>query len=70
VGFTEGYGRSSRDFYQEHGQPKQLYLRELALGLYDLEQERERTRAPSAKSRCRQMTVSAALALVREGVGS
>jgi hypothetical protein len=29
VGFTEGYGRSSRDFYQEHGQPKQLYLREL-----------------------------------------
>ena len=29
VGFTQGYGRSSRDFYQEHGQPKQLYLREL-----------------------------------------
>jgi len=29
VGLTEGYGRSSRDFYQEHGQPKQLYLREL-----------------------------------------
>jgi hypothetical protein len=29
VGFTRGYGRSSRDFYQEHGQPKQLYLREL-----------------------------------------
>jgi hypothetical protein len=29
VGLTGGYGRSSRDFYQEHGQPKQLYLREL-----------------------------------------
>ena len=24
VGLTEGYGRSSRDFYQEHGQPKVL----------------------------------------------
>ncbi len=32
VGVTEGYGRASRDFYQEHGQPKQLYLRELAKG--------------------------------------
>ena len=29
VGLTQGHGRSSRDFYQEHGQPKQLYLREL-----------------------------------------
>ena len=29
VGATGGFGRSSRDFYQEHGQPKQLYLREL-----------------------------------------
>jgi hypothetical protein len=29
VGLTAGYGRSSRDYYQEHGQPKQLYLREL-----------------------------------------
>jgi hypothetical protein len=29
VGLTAGYGRASRDFYQEHGQPKQLYLREL-----------------------------------------
>lgn len=29
VGLTAGYGRSSRDFYTEHGQPKQLYLREL-----------------------------------------
>jgi len=29
VGPTEGFGRASRDFYQEHGQPKQLYLREL-----------------------------------------
>jgi hypothetical protein len=29
VGLTAGYGRSSRDYYTEHGQPKQLYLREL-----------------------------------------
>jgi hypothetical protein len=29
VGPTGGFSRSSRDFYQEHGQPKQLYLREL-----------------------------------------
>jgi len=29
VGPTAGYGRSSRDYYLEHGQPKQLYLREL-----------------------------------------
>ena len=29
VGATEGFGRASRDFYQRHGQPKQLYLREL-----------------------------------------
>lgn len=29
IGLTEGYGRARRDFYQEHGQPKQLYLREL-----------------------------------------
>jgi hypothetical protein len=32
VGATEGFKRSSRDFYQEHGQPKQLYLRELRAG--------------------------------------
>jgi hypothetical protein len=32
VGFTQGFGRSSRDFYQEHGRPKQLYLRELRPG--------------------------------------
>lgn len=29
VGLTQGFGRSSRDFYQVHGQPKQLYLRVL-----------------------------------------
>jgi len=29
VGATEGFKRASRDFYEEHGQPKQLYLREL-----------------------------------------
>jgi hypothetical protein len=32
VGPSGGYGRSSRDFYVEHGQPKQLYLRELRSG--------------------------------------
>jgi hypothetical protein len=32
VGPTEGFRRASRDFYEEHGQPKQLYLRELRLG--------------------------------------
>ena len=52
VGSTAGFGRASRDFYQEHGRPKQLYLRELgrqarrrlrqarlpaALGLYEAE---------------------------------
>ena len=40
-------------------------LRNLALGLYELEKEHERTQAPSAKSQCRQMTFSAALALLR-----
>jgi hypothetical protein len=32
VGPSAGYGRSSRDFYLEHGQPKQLYLRPLCNG--------------------------------------
>ena len=32
VGPSSGYGRDSRDFYVEHGQPKQLYLRELRKG--------------------------------------
>lgn len=32
VGPSAGYGRCSRDFYLEHGQPKQLYLRELRKG--------------------------------------
>lgn len=32
VGATEGFQRASRDFYEEHGQPKQLYLRELRAG--------------------------------------
>jgi hypothetical protein len=32
VGATEGFRRASRDFYEEHGQPKQLYLRELRRG--------------------------------------
>lgn len=29
VGLTRGFSRSSRDFYLEHGRPKQLYLRPL-----------------------------------------
>lgn len=32
VGATAGFGRASRDFYQAHGQPKQLYVRELRPG--------------------------------------
>lgn len=32
VGPTEGFRRASRDFYEEHGQPKALYLRELHPG--------------------------------------
>ncbi|MEK7755335.1 MAG: ISAs1 family transposase [Acidobacteriota bacterium] len=32
VGATAGFGRASRDFYQAHGVPKQLYLRELRPG--------------------------------------
>jgi hypothetical protein len=32
VGLSAGFGRSSRDFYLEHGQPKQMYLRELGQG--------------------------------------
>jgi len=56
VGLTAGYGRSSRDYYLEHGQPKQLYLRELrprALRILgqgrlpaDLVQHEEKTRGP------------------------
>ena len=36
LGPSSGYGRSSRDFYQEHGQPKQLYLKELRKGAVPL----------------------------------
>jgi hypothetical protein len=32
VGPTAGFARASRDFYQAHGEPKQLYLRELRPG--------------------------------------
>lgn len=32
AGPTAGFARASRDFYQEHGRPKQLYLRELRPG--------------------------------------
>jgi len=33
---TSGFGRASRDFYVEHGQPKELYLRELEKGAASL----------------------------------
>jgi len=56
VGLTAGYGRSSRDYYLEHGQPKQLYLRELRPGALrllrqgrlpaDLVPHEEKTRGP------------------------
>lgn len=36
VGLTSGFGRSSRDFYEEHGKPKQLYLRPLQKNAYSL----------------------------------
>ena len=56
VGLTAGYGRCSRDYYFEHGQPKQLYLRQLrprALGILrqgrlpaDLAQHEEKINGP------------------------
>jgi hypothetical protein len=36
VGLTAGFKRASRDFYREHGEPKQLYLKELQSGAYAL----------------------------------
>ncbi len=48
VGATEGFGRASRDFYQAHGQPKQLYLRELC---------------PRARKKLRQARLPAELAV-------
>jgi hypothetical protein len=47
VGPTAGFGRASRDFYEAHGQPKQLYLRELQ---------------PKARQRLRQARLPAPLA--------
>jgi hypothetical protein len=47
VGATAGFKRASRDFYVEHGQPKQLYLRELR---------------PGARQRLRQARLPAELA--------
>ena len=40
-------------------------LRNLALGVFELARARGRTKAPSARSRCRQMTFAAALAELR-----
>ena len=36
IGATAGFKRASRDFYEEHGEPKQLYLKELRPGGYAL----------------------------------
>lgn len=36
VGLTAGFKRASRDFYHEHGEPKQLYMKELQPGAYAL----------------------------------
>jgi hypothetical protein len=36
IGPTQGFARASRDFYLEHGEPKQLYLRELKPGARQL----------------------------------
>lgn len=36
LGCSGGYGRSSRDFYVEHGKPKQLYVRELRKGAVEI----------------------------------
>jgi len=49
VGATEGFGRASRDFYREHGQPKQLYLRQLRPG--DRKRLRQ-ARLPEALAAC------------------
>ena len=56
TGLTAGFGRSSRDYYEEHGQPKQLYLRELrprAMGILrqgrlpaDLAEQEEKVSGP------------------------
>jgi hypothetical protein len=56
VGLTAGYGRSSRDYYEQHDRPKQLYLRQLrprALGILrqgrlpaDLAQHEEKVAGP------------------------
>lgn len=36
IGATAGFKRASRDFYDEHGEPKQLYMKELQPGGYAL----------------------------------
>jgi len=56
LGLTAGYGRCSRDYYEEHGQPKQLYVRELrprAMGILrqgrlpaDLAEHEEKVNGP------------------------
>ena len=82
VGSTQGFGRSNRDFYLRHGQPKQLYVRELWPGARKLlcqsrwpeelaVHEVERTgpcpfRAPSLESLLDRLT---ALADARRGHG-
>jgi hypothetical protein len=62
VSFREDASRVSKG-----GAPQVLAaLRNLALGIYELQQERGRTQAPSAASQCRQMTFSTALAWLRQ----
>jgi hypothetical protein len=62
VSFREDASRISKG-----GAPQVMAtLRNLALGVYELEQEHGRTQAPSAASQCRQMTYSTALALLRQ----
>lgn len=53
VGATAGFKRASRDFYEEHGAPKQLYLRELV---------------PGARKRLRQARLPAELAEHEENI--
>lgn len=53
VGATEGFSRASRDFYLRHGQPKQLYLRELR---------------PRARRRLRQARLPEELAVCEAGL--
>jgi hypothetical protein len=62
------FGEDASGVSERGAAPVLAALRNLALGLYDLARDRQRTRAPSAASQCRQMTFLAALALLRHGL--